>query len=182
MASPPPPNCTHWAFVARAPAGIIATTEEAIGGHAGVWPYTYLGAPGGHNAQPPLDGAGVQEGAQPPPPPHPAVKQGKSGGSFGTTYQGKGKGNGKGKIGSGGRGRTQGGERPMGATAYGEKGSKGRTVSGDRLIGSPAADQNTPRCNTNAPPPPPGTASQGWTGPRRAAPECLQFWMPFFHH
>ena len=45
-------------------------------------------------------------------------------------------GSGEGKIDQGGRGRTQGGERPMGATAYGGKGSKGRAVGRDRPIGA----------------------------------------------
>ena len=75
------------------------------------------------------------------------VKQGKSGGSVGTTDQGKGKGRsvvrpmgtvayrgkgqgkgkgrGEGRLGQGGRGRSKGGEKLMGTTAYGEKGSKG---------------------------------------------------------
>ena len=89
----------------------------------------------------------------PPPPPSSAwtrrreVKQGKSGGSVGTTDQGngkgrsgvrlmgtaayggkgqgKGKGRGDGRLGQGGRGRSKGGEKPMGTTAYGGKGSKG---------------------------------------------------------
>ena len=89
---------------------------------------------------------------------HGAVKQGKSGGSVGTTDQGKGKGRsgerpmgttacggkgqGKGKgsregrIGQGGRGRIQGGEKPMGTTAYGGKGSKGRAANGDQPVGA----------------------------------------------
>ena len=50
------------------------------------------------------------------------VKQGKSGGSVGTTDQGKGKG--------------RSGERPMGTTAYAEKGSKGRAANGDRPVGA----------------------------------------------
>ena len=66
---------------------------------------------------------------------HREVKQGKSGGSVGTTNQGKGKGSGEGKIEQGGRGRTQGCERPMGTTAHG-KGSKGRAADGDRPIGA----------------------------------------------
>ena len=86
------------------------------------------------------------------------VKQGKSGGSVGTTDQGKGKGRsvvrpmgttaygwkgqGKGKgraegrLGQGGRGRSKGGEKPMGTTAYGGKGSKGRAANGDRPVGA----------------------------------------------
>ena len=86
------------------------------------------------------------------------VKQGKSGGSVGTTDQGKGKGRsvvrpmgttayggkgqgkgkgrGEGRLGQGGRGRSKGGEKPMGTTAYGGKGSKGRAVNGDRPVGA----------------------------------------------
>ena len=67
---------------------------------------------------------------------HRAVKQGKSGGSVGTTDQGKGKGSREGKTGQGGGGRTRGGERPGGTTAYGGKGSKGRAANGDRPIGA----------------------------------------------
>ena len=36
----------------------------------------------------------------------------------------------------GGRGRSQGGEKPMGTTAYGGKGSKGRAANGDRPVGA----------------------------------------------
>ena len=86
------------------------------------------------------------------------VKQGKSGGSVGTTDQGngkgrsvgrpmgmaayggkgqgKGKGRGEGRLGQGGRGRSKGGEKPMGTTACGEKGSKGRAANGDRPVGA----------------------------------------------
>ena len=86
------------------------------------------------------------------------VKQGKSGGSVGTTDQGKGKGRsvvrpmgtvayrgkgqgkgkgrGEGRLGQGGRGRSNGGEKLMGTTAYGGKGSKGRAANGDRPVGA----------------------------------------------
>ena len=67
---------------------------------------------------------------------HRAVKQGKSGGSVGTTDQGKGKGSREREIGQDGRGRTQGGERLMDTTAYGGNGSKGRAVNGGRPIGT----------------------------------------------
>ena len=89
---------------------------------------------------------------------HREVKQGKSGGSVGTTdqgngkgrsgerlmgttaYRGKGQGKGKGRgeerLGQGGRGRSKGGERPMGTTADGGRGSKGRAASGDRPVGA----------------------------------------------
>ena len=86
------------------------------------------------------------------------MKQGKSGGSVGTTDQGKGKGRsvvrpmgtvayrgkgqgkgkgrGEGRFGQGGRGRSKGGEKLMGTTAYGGKGSKGRAANGDRPVGA----------------------------------------------
>ena len=86
------------------------------------------------------------------------VKQGKSGGSVGTTDQGNGKGRSgvkpmgttayggkgqgkgegsrEGRLGQGGRGRSQGGQRPMGTTAYGGIGSKGRAANGDRPVGA----------------------------------------------
>ena len=80
---------------------------------------------------------------------HREVKQGKSGGSVGTTVQGKGKGSGERRIGQRGRGRTQGGGRPMGTTACGGKGQgkgkgsregrigqggRGRTHDGERMM------------------------------------------------
>ena len=64
----------------------------------------------------------------PPPPRHTDT--------VGTTSQGRGKGSGEGKMGPGGRGRTLGGERPMGTTADGGRGSKGRAANGDRPIGA----------------------------------------------
>ena len=67
---------------------------------------------------------------------HGAVKQGKSGGSVGTTSRGKGKASREGKTGQGGRRRTRGGGRPTGTTADGGKGSKGRAANGDRPIGA----------------------------------------------
>ena len=46
------------------------------------------------------------------------------------------------RIGQAGRGRAQGGERPIGATAYGGKGLKGRAaVSGERPIGAASCRQ-----------------------------------------
>ena len=85
-------------------------------------------------------------------------KEGKSGGSVGTTDQGngkgrsvvrpmgtaayggkgqgKGKGRGEGRLGQGGRGRSKDGEKPMGTTAYGGKGSKGRAANRDRPVGA----------------------------------------------
>ena len=50
--------------------------------------------------------------------------------------QGKGKGRGEGRLGQGGRGRSKGGEKLMGTTAYGGKGSKGRAANGDRPVGA----------------------------------------------
>ena len=102
------------------------------------------------------------------------VKQGKSGGSAGTTDQGKGKGRrvvrpmgtaayrgkgqgkgkgrGEGRLGQGGRGRSKGGEKPMGTTTYGGKGSKGRAANGDRPVGvmpkpPPFPQTPTPFCH-----------------------------------
>ena len=66
-------------------------------------------------------------------------------------------GRGEGRLGQGGRGRSQGGERPMGTTAYGGKGSKGRAANGDRPAGAAscrreqhtmASCQNPPACPT----------------------------------
>ena len=48
----------------------------------------------------------------------------------------KGKGRGEGRLGQGGRGRSKGGEKPMGTTACGGKGSKGRAANGDRPVGA----------------------------------------------
>ena len=107
------------------------------------------------------------------------VKQGKSGGSVGTTDQGKGKGRsvvrpmgtvayrgkgqgkgkgrGEGRLGQGGRGRSKGGEKLMGTTAYGGKGSKGRAANGDRPVGAASCrrDHHTMASCQNPPPPPP---------------------------
>ena len=104
------------------------------------------------------------------------VKQGKSGGSVGTTDQGKGKGRsvvrpmgtvayggkgqgkgkgrGEGRLGQGGRGRSKGGEKLMGTTAYGGKGSKGRAVNGDRPVGAASCrrDHHTMASCQNPPP------------------------------
>ena len=56
--------------------------------------------------------------------------------AYGGKGQGKGKGRGEGRLGQGGRGRSKGGERPMGTTADGGKGSKGRAANGDRPVGA----------------------------------------------
>ena len=106
------------------------------------------------------------------------VKQGKSGGSVGTTNQGKGKGRsvvrpmgtvayrgkgqgkgkgrGEGRLGQGGRGRSKGGEKLMGTTAYGGKGSKGRAANGDRPVGAASCrrDHHTMASCQNPPPHP----------------------------
>ena len=106
------------------------------------------------------------------------VKQGKSGGSVGTTDQGKGKGRsvvrpmgtvayrgkgqgkgkgrGEGRLGQGGRGRSKGGEKLMGTTAYGGKGSKGRAANGDRPVGAASCrrDHHTMASCQNPPPRP----------------------------
>ena len=104
------------------------------------------------------------------------VKQGKSGGSVGTTDegkgkgrsvvrpmgttaygwkgQGKGKGRGEGRLGQGGRGRSKGGEKPMGTTAYGGKGSKGRAANGDRPVGAASCRRDHHHGVMPKPPPP----------------------------
>ena len=120
----------------------------------------------------------------PPPPRRREVKQGKSGGSVGTTDQGKGKGRsvvrpmgtvayrgkgqgkgkgrGEGRLGQGGRGRSKGGEKLMGTTAYGGKGSKGRAANGDRPVGAASCrrDHHTMASCQN---PPPSCGALGFT-------------------
>ena len=108
------------------------------------------------------------------------VKQGKSGGSVGTTDQGKGKGRsvvrpmgtvayrgkgqgkgkgrGEGRLGQGGRGRSKGGEKLMGTTAYGGKGSKGRAANGDRPVGAASCRRDHHTMASCQNPPPPTTA------------------------
>ena len=75
--------------------------------------------------------------------------------AYGGKGQGKGKGRGEGQLGQGGRGRTQGGEKPMGTTAYGGKGSKGRAANGDRPVGAASCrrDHHT-MVSCQTPPPP----------------------------
>ena len=46
------------------------------------------------------------------------------------------KGKGEGRLGQGGRGRSKGGEKPTGPTAYGGKGSKGSAANGDLPVGA----------------------------------------------
>ena len=98
----------------------------------------------------------------PPPSPgegrtrHGAVKQGKSGGAVGTTSQENGgvrRGVG---IGQGGRGRAQGGERRMGAAAYGGKGFKGRASGKWREANRRRPLQTTTQPGVIPPPPPKG--------------------------
>ena len=125
------------------------------------------------------------------------VKQGKSGGSVGTTDQGKGKGRsvvrpmgtvpyrgkgqgkgkgrGEGRLGQGGRGRSKGGEKLMGTTAYGGKGSKGRAANGDRPAGAASCrrDHHTMASCQNPPPlgpthPPTTPPPTSLTGPNFA--------------
>ena len=123
------------------------------------------------------------------------VKQGKSGGSVGTTDrgkgkgrsvvrpmgtvayrgkgQGKGKGRGEGRLGQGGRGRSKGGEKLMGTTAYGGKGSKGRAANGDRPVGAASCrrDHHTMASCQNPPPPKKlmGTTAYGEKGSKGRA-------------
>ena len=88
-------------------------------------------------------------------PGHGAVKQAKSGGSVGTTSRGKGRGCGEVRIGQGGRGRAQGGERPMGAAACWGEGFKGRAaVSGDQPIGAGRCRQQHTQMSCQPPLPP----------------------------
>ena len=70
--------------------------------------------------------------------------------------QGKGKGRGEGRLGQGRRGRSKGGEKPMGTTADGGKGSKGRAANGDRPVGAASCrrDHHTHGVMPNPPPPP----------------------------
>ena len=87
---------------------------------------------------------------------HGAVKPGKSGGSVGTTSQGEGRGSREGKIGQGGRGRTQGGERPMGTAPCGGNRFKGRgRVSSKRPIGAAGCRRQHNRASCQPPLPAP---------------------------
>ena len=91
-----------------------------------------------------------------PPPPHRALKPGQSGGSVGTTSEGKGGVSREVRIGRGGRGRAQGCGRLMGTAAYGGKGFRGRAaVSGDRPIGAASCRQQHNQASCQPPPPPP---------------------------
>ena len=70
--------------------------------------------------------------------------------------QGKGKGRGEGRLGQGGRGRSKGGEKLMGTTAYGGEGSKERAANGDRPVGAATCrrDHHTMASSQNPPPSP----------------------------
>ena len=122
------------------------------------------------------------------------VKQGKSGGSVGTTDQGngkgrsgerpmgttvcggkgqeKGKGRGEGRLGQGGRGRAQDGERPMGTTACGGKGSKGRAANGNRPVGA-ASCRREQHTMASCPPPPLGSSLPGAYSTKHTLPRAL---------
>ena len=128
------------------------------------------------------------------------VKQGKSGGSVGTTDQGKGKGRsvvrpmgtvayrgkgqgkgkgrGEGRLGQGGRGRSKGGEKLMGTTAYGGKGSKGRAANGDRPVGAASCRRDHHTMASCQNPPPPQVQTDSWggvaSGPVVVAPPGVQ--------
>ena len=92
--------------------------------------------------------------------PHRAVGQGQSVGSVGTTSQGNGRVSREGRMGQAGTRRAQGGERPMGAAAYGGKGSKERArVSGER----PRKGTTTRRNVTQG-------VGRGWPGPQTTPP------------
>ena len=66
---------------------------------------------------------------------------------------------GEGRLVQGGRGRSKGGEKPMGTTAYGGKGSKGRAANGDRPVGAASCrrDHHTMASCQNPPVPPSAT-------------------------
>ena len=86
--------------------------------------------------------------------------------------KGKGKGRREGRLGQGGRGRSKGGEKPMGTTAYGGKGSKGRAANGDRPVGAASCRRDHHTMASCQPPPPPGTATTACPGvplPNRAS-------------
>ena len=85
---------------------------------------------------------------------HRAVKQGQSGGSVGTTSQGKGRVSRGVRIGQGGRGRAQSVERLMGTAACACKGSKGRAESGDRPMGAASCRPKHTKVSYQPPPPP----------------------------
>ena len=93
-------------------------------------PHKLFGWPlmGGSGAPSPLLNG---EGRCPPLCGHRAVKQGQSGGSIATTYQGKGRACREARIGQAGIGRVQGGERPMGTAAYRGNEFKERTRGKD---------------------------------------------------
>ena len=92
-----------------------------------------------------------------PPPPDPQRKRTTPyGGKLGKG-QGKGKGRREGKIGQGGRGRSQGGETPMGTTPMEGKGPR---EGQQMVIGQSAADENKTPWRHAEPPgpnPPPRT-------------------------
>ena len=74
--------------------------------------------------------------------------------AYGGKGQGKGKGRGEGRFGQGGRGRSKGGEKPMGTTAYGGKGSKGRAANGDRPVGAASCRRDHHTITSCQTPPP----------------------------
>ena len=90
--------------------------------------------------------------ATPPPPPPAMETTGNS--------QGKGKWGREGRLGQGGTRRTQGGERLVGTTADGGKGSKGRAANGDRPIGATRCTRERYTEATCQPPPPPPLLSR----------------------
>ena len=131
--------------------------------------------------------------AQPPPPPpadarggqrrgqlpsslwtrHGAVKQGQSGGPVGATFQGKGRVGREVRIGRAGRGRAQGGERPMGRRlsrerVQGKGTSKRPSANGRRQLQTatqPGAMPNPPpdaRFGPSPPTPGPDPSFMHW--------------------
>ena len=63
------------------------------------------------------------------------------------------------RVGQGGRGRSKGGERPMGTTADGGKGSKGRAANGDQPVGAAGCRREQHTKGVMPTPPPPCTHS-----------------------
>ena len=95
--------------------------------------------------------------------------------AYGGKGQGKGKGRGEGRLGQGGRGRSKGGERPMGTTAYGGKGSKGRAANGDRPVGAASCRREQHTMASCQPPPPPDQQLVGGPNLKGLPPSAFTF-------
>ena len=57
---------------------------------------------------------------------------------------------------------SKGGERPMGTTAYGGKGSKGRAANCDQLVGAASCRRDHHTMASCQPPPPPAHPHTRW--------------------